>query len=290
MAARDPLHAKALQQQYTQAFDQVRDSLEREFRELERWAAETQAVLCADLEKLEPLMQGKMQILPSYWDLHDFRSLASDAQGGPNWHKMRQKAEIELVDSAQHRDRLHYAALSGNQTGLSHYGKCTILLREEMIAHRATVYRNNSALEVNHSVGARLHSGGLAEWKNRGRLVATKLADQLQPGMGKDEFQQLLLRSGKPENKGADDVFVEVLVFGELSLHAFVSMTITLDAAIEVDVDISKPLDHIPDKIRTQYSTWEDRCSETRVGGVSVELKFKITGTSPAIQKARKVT
>jgi hypothetical protein len=275
MAAQDSRHTDALNDQYAAASQRVAGSnLDREFADLEQLASGSKAVLCARPEKLEPLMQKQFDLLPNYWDLQDLRSTGSDPNGGPDWHNLRQKAEIELVGSAEHRDRLHYAALSLDGTGLPHYGDCTIVLRESMIAHRATVYRTNSALDVSQTVGASLHPGGLAEWRDRGRLVANKLADQLQPGMGEDEFQQLLLRPGKPENKGVDDVFVEVLVFGELTLYAFQAMSIMVDVIAQPS--LSTPLSEIPQEIRTRYQVWKDRCAGTQGEGPVVAFELKI--------------
>jgi hypothetical protein len=271
MAARDDRHAAALQQQYDSARDSVRGKLDREFADLERHASGAQAVLSAKPEKLEPMMQNHFDILPNYWDLQDLRSTTSDGYAGPDWHNLRQKAEIELVESAEHRERLHYAALSLDGTGLPHYGECVIVLRESMIAHRATVYRTNSALEVSQSLGATLQPGGLAEWQDRGRLVATKLVDQLRTGMGQPEFQQLLLRLGKPENKGLDDVFVEVLIFGELTMHSFAGMTVTVPAARPTTT--SKRA--IPRQIQSRYRVWEDRCQATLVEGQPVAFNLK---------------
>jgi len=272
MAARDSRHTDALNDQYAAASQRVAgSSLDREFADLEQLASGSQAVLCARPEKLEPLMQKQFDLLPNYWDLQDLRSTGSDPNGGPDWHNLRQKAEIELVESAEHRERLHYAALSLDGTGLPHYGDCTIVLRESMIAHRATVYRTNSALDVSQTVGATLHPGGLAEWKDRGRLVTTKLADQLQPGMGKDEFQQLLLRPVKPENKGVDDVFVEVLVFGELTLYSFAAMSITIPAS-QPSTTAKRP---VPRRIQSRYEVWKNRCAATRVDGQPVAFALR---------------
>lgn len=290
MAARDVRHTAALQQQYDSARDSVRGKLDREFADLERDASGAQAVLSARPEKLEPLIQRNNGILPNYWDLQDLSSTSPDGNSGPDWHNLRQKAEIELVESAEHRERLHYAALSLDGTGLPNYGECAIVLRESMIAHRATVYRTNSAVEVSQRIGATLHPGGLAKWEDRGRLAATKLVDQLRPGMAEPEFQELLLRPGKPENKGLDDVLVEVLIFGELTMHSFAGISITVDTQVAADTGITSPLNEIPEIIQTKYIVWRERCAATETQGLPVVFDLKTRQSQSASTTRGEVT
>jgi len=273
MAARDGRHKEALQEQYKLAKSQISSSQTQALDDLEKLAAKSLAVLCCNPDKLEPMIQRQFDLLPNYWDLHDLRASASHGSGESNWHQLRQKAEIELVDSAEHRERLHYAALSLDGTGLPHYGDCTIVLRESMIGHRATVYRTNSAMEVSQTVGGTLHPGGLAEWKDRGQLVATKLADQVQPGMGPTEFQKLLLRPRNPQTSETEDVFVEVLVFGELTMYSFASVSVTVRVK---PTSRNTKKTRVPRKIQARYEVWRRRCEATRIDGEAVSFTLRI--------------
>ena len=58
-----------------------------------------------------------------------------------------------VVDSAlfpNYKEDIRFAALSLNGVGLSNYGEYSIMLRTDLIAHRASVFEENSILFMKH--------------------------------------------------------------------------------------------------------------------------------------------
>ncbi|MDA1013895.1 MAG: hypothetical protein O3A00_05505 [Planctomycetota bacterium] len=114
-------------------------------------------------------------------------------------------------------DQLHYACLTLNDCGLPHYGECTILLREDMIAHRSSVFEENSAMFVQRK-GVPLTKGLRSTWGDRMKLCVAKLARQIDADTNSENFPELLL---KPGRQAIDDNFVEVQIFGDMTILTF---------------------------------------------------------------------
>ena len=165
-----------------------------------------------------------------------------------DWQKLRPQAEIELLGNHQHLDKLHYAALSLNGDGLDSYGNCTVTLREEMIAHRASCFEGNSALiyEEKHNFSDYMRSS----WADRAKLCSAKNAGKLGESVSSDDFPGMLLSKGAIQD---DDEFVEVHVFGTMTAQTFQSIAI----------DFSK-LSH------TQKTLWKALREKLDKNGVSV--------------------
>jgi hypothetical protein len=102
-------------------------------------------------------------------------------------------------------DRCDILSLDG--LGLSHYGDCALVLRESMIAHRASVFEENSSIFARRWGYEALPPGYRAVWKNRGRVAVAKLADGIEVSSSEKDFPNLLLRCGAVPG---EDHFVEV--------------------------------------------------------------------------------
>jgi hypothetical protein len=159
-------------------------------------------------------------LFETYHDLERLR-IRSERPAGHNWQKLRPQAEIELLGSDQHQDKLHYAALSLDGVGLDSYGDCTVTLCEEMICHRATCFEGNSALiyDEKHDFSGCLRCA----WSERARLCAAKIASSLDGSMSSRDFPGMLLSKGGIQE---DDEFVEVHVFGTMTAQTFQSVAV----------------------------------------------------------------
>lgn len=110
------------------------------------------------------------------------------------------------------------AALSLDGNVLKSYGDCSWVLREDMIAHRASLFEENSVLFMEHHDVAiaeahKLPRGHRAVWAERSKLCVAKLAAKIGHETTDAEFPKLLLRDGRtPEG----DEFVEVHVGGPM--------------------------------------------------------------------------
>ena len=145
-------------------------------------------------------------------------------------------------------DEIRFAALSLDGFGLDNYGACSLVLREEMIAHRASVFDENSVTFMEHrEIGVRdansLPAGYRAPWADRHRLCVAKLARNLDSSTQSAEFGSLLL---KPAETSADDNFVEVHVFGPMTIRTF--------AQVKVRRALTGPDEVILNAVREQLS------------------------------------
>jgi hypothetical protein len=160
------------------------------------------------------------EVFETYHDLEQLR-LQAGAAGKYDWRKLRPQAEIELLGSDRHLNRLHYACLSLNGQGLFSYGECAIQLREAMIAHRASCFEGNTAVlyHAHHGFSAFLRSS----WQNRHKLCLAVLGSQIKPTTSSGEFAGILVEIGpQPE----EDRFIEVHIFGPMTARTFEFITI----------------------------------------------------------------
>jgi len=177
-------------------------------RAFESAAGAAQAVLTRPFADVERLASSDRQLQPTYYQL-----LEAEARlpYGDRWDKLRRLADAALFPG--YEKDIRFAALSLDGTGLPSYGECSLVLREDMIAHRASVFDENSALLMerwayNPPMGLR------AVWQARALLCVAKLAGELRPDTQEEEFAKLLLSPGTdPEN----DCFVEVHIWGSMS-------------------------------------------------------------------------
>lgn len=197
-----------------------RRGCEKALAEFERVCDTSVAVFnCSTLKLFRQIASGT-DLFETYHDLESLR-IRSERPLGHNWQKLRPQAEIELLGSHRHLDKLHYAALSLDGLGLDSYGDCTVTFGEEMIRHRASCFEENSALiyEEKHDFSGCLRSS----WTERGKLCAAKIAGKLDELMSSGDFPGMLLSKGVTQD---DDEFVEVHVFGTMTAQTFQSVAI----------------------------------------------------------------
>jgi hypothetical protein len=112
-------------------------------QEFETWIATCSAVTARSLPKVEELAASDKVVYPTYYDLADAGLRIPD---GTAWDELRRPADDVLFPG--YREKMRFAALSGAGVGVANYGDFWLSLRESMIAHRASVFDQNSALFV----------------------------------------------------------------------------------------------------------------------------------------------
>lgn len=181
---------------------------------------QSSAVFRADLGRLHYQLAGETDIYGTYHDLEAMR-LRMSKPDGLDFQMLRPQAEIQLLGSAQHIEKLHYACLSLDGRGLDSYGNCIVQLAEPMIAHRASCFEGNTAViyAVEHSFDERLRS----DWENRHMICTAVMARQLNCTMQIGDFAGILA-APDPKEQPENDSFIEVHVFGEMTAHTFESV------------------------------------------------------------------
>ncbi len=159
----------------------------------------------------------------TYYQLTQLRIPAGD-----NWDVLRSLADTALFGDRV-KSEIRFAALTLDGEGLTNYGNCSVVMKEEMIAHRASVFDENSVMFMKkHDIkiwdAPELPRGYRAAWNDRHRISAAKLANRLKSDTTAAEFPKVLLKPGAP----ATDEFVEVHIFGSLTLRMFARVIVRL--------------------------------------------------------------
>jgi hypothetical protein len=188
-------------------------------RSFEAATGASHAVLSRSLGEVERLANSDRQLYATYYQLLEAEVKLPD---GEVWDRLRRLADEALFPNF--KERIRFGALSIDGTGLPGYGEWTLVLRDEMIAHRASLLEDNSALLMERWAYT-LPEGRRATWPERALLCVAKLAGQLGSDTAEAEFPALLVRSvgARPE----DDEFVEVHIWGPMSSWTFARVVLS---------------------------------------------------------------
>jgi hypothetical protein len=176
----------------------------------------SRVVLCRSFGVLSRLASADTELYATYYgDIEGESRLPEDNV----WDRFREPVDSTLFPH-YHKD-IRFAALTLDGRGVNRYGQYAILLREEMIRRRTTVFEENSVVFCRRhriALGQALPRGYRAPWEGRNLLAAAKLHSKLADCTPKSEYPEVLLTSGTgPE----DDNFIEVHIFGPINRRAF---------------------------------------------------------------------
>jgi hypothetical protein len=209
-AAGDDAERAALTERYRNA---VKAAVERGcaavLKEFEKAASRSQAVIARPLEEAERLASSDDQLYSTYYKLIE---AGVRMPPGEKWDSLRQLADVCLF-GAFNAYQIRFAALSLDDSAPTSYGACCLVLREDRIAHRASLFQDDSAVFL---AGMRydLPAGYRAVWDERAMLCIAKLAEKLQVDTPSTQFPTLLMRNGATS---AEDWFVEVHIWGPMT-------------------------------------------------------------------------
>ena len=141
---------------------------------------------------------------------------------GDSWNRLRGIADSILFGD-KNKASIRFAALSLDGIGLEKFGECSMTLKTPMIAHRASVFEENSVVFMErHDISGRhkfvVPPGFRAPWDKYIALCLAKLTGKLLPDTPSDTFPGILLFSGSTLS---DDDFVEVHIWGSLTIRSF---------------------------------------------------------------------
>jgi hypothetical protein len=176
-------------------------------RAFETAARASKAVIARSLEETERLASSDNQLYSTYYKLIEAEVRLPS---GDKWDKLRRLADAALFPLNERHIR--FAALTLDEKGAS-YGESFLVLREDMIAHRASVFEDNSAIYLDKR-GYDVPPGLRAPWEERAMLCVAKLAGQLQADTPPAHFAGVLLRQGATSE---GDTFIEVHIWGSMT-------------------------------------------------------------------------
>jgi hypothetical protein len=218
-AAEDKPEHDALEKRYKDAIDRATlRGCAGVVNNFEAELAKSQAVIARPIGEVHRLSTSDNELYATYYQLS--KSGVRLPKGG-KWDVLRGVTDDALFPG--YREHIRFGVLSLNGHGLSHYGECFLVSRENMIAHRATVFEENSVIfmerhNIKMSEAHKLPKGYRAIWQERGKCCIAKLADKVKKNTKPDEYPQLLLKQGKTT---ADDIFVEVHIWGPMTCRTF---------------------------------------------------------------------
>ena len=219
-AAQDSAEMAALQHRYEKAKLAAQSRGAETLRAVEGFEAEvsnSRAVIARSVAEFQRLSTSDNEGYATYYDLIEAEVRFPS---GNKWDNLRPVADEALFP--HYKNKVRFAALSLDGAGLPGFGECFLVLRTGMIAHRTSVFEENSLLffskhfkpGINET--ARLPHGYRATWERRAALCVAKLADRIDGATPPGAYSGLLLRPGSASE---DDDFVEVHVWGPMTIR-----------------------------------------------------------------------
>lgn len=243
---------RALDQRYE---DAVRDAEHRgcgaQVADFEAKAGESKAVIARSLAETLRLASRDLEVYATY---HQLVEIEFRIPEGDKWDVLRNLTDDALF--GKYKYEIRFAALSLDGRGLTRYSECIWILRDEMIAHRSSVFEENSVMFMEHhhiqlARADKLPLGYRATWSRRASLCVAKLSSRIENHSSLEDWGDLLLRQGsRPE----EDEFVEIHIGGPMTVRAFERVLIEERAARSEDGEaLQEKLDrfNVPLEVRS---------------------------------------
>jgi hypothetical protein len=192
--------------------------------DFENAVGQSQAVISRSEIEVNRLASGNRQLYATYYE---FTEAGMSLPAGDQWDVLRELADTVLFWKS--KKHIRFGALSLNGEGLPNYGVCSMVLRDEMICHRSSVFEENSAVfmernNIRFSREPKLPKGYKAVWEDRGKLCVAKLAKEIDSQTGPDKYSGLLLQQGSTSE---NDRFVEVHIYGAMTVLTMEQVIVT---------------------------------------------------------------
>ena len=216
-AAGTPDETAALERRYAEAVAALEERGAREAGAALEAALQGSRCVCARaVAEVHRLATSDRQLYATFYEMVEAGVVVPE---DGEWDRRRRPVDDALFPG--YRDRIHFAALTLDGRGVRSYGACALVLAERMVAHRATVFDDNTVLWMERQ-GVRfaeahdLPRGFRAGWEARGRRGLAKLAAALDAAAGPEALARLVLRDGETPR---DDAFIEAHVYGPVSIR-----------------------------------------------------------------------
>jgi hypothetical protein len=225
IAAEYPAERAALERRYQAAkADAVSRNANRNLQDFENAVAGSKAVIARSEIEVQRLASGNRQLYATYYELTE---AGISLPAGDEWDMLRELADTVLFWKS--KKHIRFGALSLDGVGLPNYGPCSLVLREEMISHRSSVFEENSAVfmerrKIKIAREPKVPKGYKATWGERGKLCVAKLAAEIDSNTASDKYFRILLKQGVTSE---DDEFVEVHIWGPMTVLTMEQVIVT---------------------------------------------------------------
>ncbi|MFO0755174.1 MAG: hypothetical protein U0359_01680 [Byssovorax sp.] len=187
--------------------------------------ADSKAVIARQIHDIERLSYSDRELYATY---HQQLNAQIRLPYGDEWDEFRRSADEALFPG--YKEEIRFAALSLGDIGVSNYGDWSMMLRTPLIQKRASAFVENSLVFVRDrkvpiAEAKRAFIGYRACWADRAKLSVAKLVRKMTAATTVADLPGLLLEQAPP-GKSADDRFVEVHIFGPLTIRTVEKVTL----------------------------------------------------------------
>ncbi len=216
-AAEDQAERKALDRRYQHALKSTtKKGTSGNLKDFEARISNSSACIARSANELQRLVSSDNETYASYYQLIE---AGIRVPSGGKWDRLRRLADAALFPG--YEKHIRFAALTLDGVGLFNYGECSISLRTAMIAHRASVFEENSVLFMGQRGSKFLKSGQLprgyrATWGELNKLCTAKLHKKIAVTTQPSQYPGLLLHQGLTSK---EDDFVEVHIWGPMTIR-----------------------------------------------------------------------
>ena len=203
-AAEQPEELQALDGRYSAATLKAQgDGKQPAFTAYESALGSSVAVVCRSLDQAKALISSDSAVYTNFYHQVD--------SGGRRAEETSVEIRRQVTDARvflNYPRQISFGALSLDGRGVTSYGACSLVLKPAMIAHRATVFEENTVEFCDRVCPEQtkpIPPGHRATWARRALLAVTKAEPQLEVHTLPGQFSRILMDG---------DRFVEVHVFG----------------------------------------------------------------------------
>jgi hypothetical protein len=227
-AAEEPEEQAALQRRYDSAIaESASRGVSDVLLELKDAIARSLAVISRPLGEVQRLATSDKQLYATFYQL---LRAGVRLPGGAKWDILRAVADEALFPG--YKEEIRFGALTLDSRGVSSYGGCHLILRTDMVQHRATAFEENSTMWMKHhdikmAEADNLPRGYRSTWDDRDKLGVAKLAINLAPTTRSEEFSSILMKQAASSDA---DEFIEVHICGPLTIRSFDHATLPVGA------------------------------------------------------------
>ena len=231
ITASDVAERAALERRYQGAkADALSRTASGPLQDFETAITASKAVIARSESEVLRLATNTRQLYSTYYQLIEAGVRLPD---GDEWDTLRELTDTVLFP--HYKKDIRFGALSLDGVGPANYGPCSIVLRDDMISHRASVFEENSTLFMERrgikiSRNPNLPKGYRATWDQREKLSVAKLGEKIDSTTTSDKYSGILLKQGATAE---DEEFVEVHIWGPMTV-------LTMDRVIVTPPQSSK--------------------------------------------------
>jgi hypothetical protein len=175
----------------------------------------SKAVICRDAQAVNALVSSDDALYASFYN----KVVGQSVLPAKNDFDPR-RSGIDGTFFPFYHEEIRFGALSLNGTGTGSYGGYAIVIKDDAISARTSVFEENTLVFARkHRVpaGGPIPSGYRATWEERNKLAVAKLHTRLSKATDPQAFSGILLNVGGGTDR---DDFIEVHIYGPLHRRA----------------------------------------------------------------------